>query len=82
MTRLLVENSVNAAVCLTADQDRFVGCRANAKVPATLQKMLSNGKKVWREEFRGGHLSFLFGHKHVIAPSIKRAFDMLDQSCD
>lgn len=80
MTRLLVENSVNAAVCLTADQDRFVGPRANAKVPATLQKMLSNGKKVWREEFRGGHLSFLFGHKHVIAPSIKRAFDMLDQS--
>jgi hypothetical protein len=77
LNQLLVENSIDAAVCLTADADRFVGARSNEQFPRVLQKMLGAEKSVWLEELRGGHLSFLFTHKRAIAPSIIRAFGMI-----
>ena len=74
---LLVESSVRSAVCLTARDDRFIGAKSNEKIAVALRRMTTDASGFHREDVDGGHLQFLFGSKHVIAPSITRAFDLI-----
>lgn len=75
MQALVVEKSVRSAVFITAKNDRFVGNTTEA-IAETLQTMTTDSNGYWREDFDGGHLQFIFGRKSVIAPSIKRAFEL------
>lgn len=78
MSALVAEKSVRAAVFVTAKDDRFVG-HTTEKFAQTLQTMAADEAGYSREDFDGGHLQFIFGRKHVIAPSIKRAFDLIER---
>lgn len=78
MSALVAEKSVRAAVFVTAKDDRFVG-HTTEKFAQTLQTMAVDEAGYSREDFDGGHLQFIFGRKHVIAPSIKRAFDLIER---
>jgi len=78
MSTLVAEKSAKAAVFVTAKDDRFVG-HTTEKFAQTLQTMAMDEAGYFREDFDGGHLQFIFGRKHVIAPSIKRAFDLIER---
>ena len=78
MSTLVAEKSVRAAVFVTAKDDRFVG-HTTEKFAQTLQTMAMDEAGYFREDFDGGHLQFIVGRKHVIAPSIKRAFDLIER---
>jgi hypothetical protein len=75
MSRLVVDNVVKGAVCVTAREDRFVG--DGDAIAKTLRHMVSSDEGFIREDFDGGHLQFLFSNKSSIAPNIQRAFGLI-----